>query len=59
MHDERETDRAVALGAELIGVNARNLKTLDVDDATFAKLAPLVPADRCWSPSPGSPARPT
>jgi indole-3-glycerol phosphate synthase len=46
VHDEPETERAVALGAELIGVNARNLKTLDVDDATFAKLAPLVPADR-------------
>jgi indole-3-glycerol phosphate synthase len=46
VHDELETERAVGLGAELIGVNARNLKTLGVDDATFAKLAPLVPADR-------------
>ena len=46
VHDEPETERAIALGAELIGVNARNLKTLDVDEATFAKLAPLVPADR-------------
>jgi indole-3-glycerol phosphate synthase len=46
VHDELETERAVSLGAELIGVNARNLKTLGVDDATFAKLAPLVPADR-------------
>src|SRR6478609_138960 len=46
VHDEPETERAVALGAELIGVNARNLKTLEVDDATFAKLAPLVP-DTC------------
>ena len=46
VHDEPETERAVSLGAELIGVNARNLKTLEVDDATFAKLAPLVPADR-------------
>jgi indole-3-glycerol phosphate synthase len=46
VHDEPEAERAVALGAELIGVNARNLKTLEVDDATFAKLAPLVPADR-------------
>ena len=46
VHDEPETERAVALGAELIGVNARNLKTLQVDEATFAKLAPLVPADR-------------
>ena len=46
VHDERETERAVALGAELIGINARNLKTLDVDDKTFGRLAPLVPGDR-------------
>ena len=46
VHDELETERAVALGAGLIGVNARNLKTLAVDDATFSKLAPMVPADR-------------
>ncbi|MGA8257662.1 MAG: indole-3-glycerol phosphate synthase TrpC [Nocardioides sp.] len=46
VHDEPETERAVALGAELIGVNARNLKTLAVDNETFARLAPLVPDDR-------------
>src|SRR3954470_10607009 len=46
VHDEPETERALALGAELVGVNARNLRTLDVDEATFAKLAPLVPAER-------------
>ena len=46
VHDEVETERAVSLGAELIGVNARNLKTLDVDPDAFARLAPLVPADR-------------
>jgi indole-3-glycerol phosphate synthase len=46
VHDEHETERAVALGAELIGVNARNLKTLAVDNDTFRRLAPLVPADR-------------
>jgi indole-3-glycerol phosphate synthase len=46
VHDEAETERAVDLGAELIGVNARNLKTLEVDDSTFARLAPLVPDDR-------------
>jgi indole-3-glycerol phosphate synthase len=43
VHDEPETERAVALGAALVGVNARNLKTLDVDPATFGKLAPLLP----------------
>ncbi len=46
VHDEAETERAVELGAELIGVNARNLQTLDVDVDTFGRLAPLVPADR-------------
>ena len=46
VHDEAETERAVELGAELIGVNARNPKTLEVDDATFGRLGPLVPDDR-------------
>jgi indole-3-glycerol phosphate synthase len=46
VHDESETERAVAMGAELIGVNARNLKTLDVDPDAFGRLAPLVPDDR-------------
>jgi indole-3-glycerol phosphate synthase len=46
VHDEAETARAVDLGAELVGVNARNLKTLDVDADTFGRLAPLVPSDR-------------
>jgi indole-3-glycerol phosphate synthase len=46
VHDEAETERAVALGAGLVGVNARNLKTLEVDRTTFARLAPQVPGDR-------------
>ena len=46
VHDEDETERAVALGAELIGVNARNLKTLAVDNDTFGRLAKLIPDDR-------------
>jgi indole-3-glycerol phosphate synthase len=45
VHDEPETERALAIGARLVGVNARNLKTLEVDHATFGKLAPLVPDD--------------
>jgi indole-3-glycerol phosphate synthase len=43
VHDEPEAERAAELGAHLIGVNARNLKTLDVDPATFGKLAPMLP----------------
>lgn len=46
VHDEAETERAVELGAELVGVNARNLKTLAIHEDTFGRLAPLVPDDR-------------
>jgi len=44
VHDEDETERAVDAGARVIGVNARNLKTLEVDRDTFARLAPRIPA---------------
>lgn len=43
-HTEQEIERAVAIGARLVGVNVRNLKTLDVDNANFARLAPSLPA---------------
>ncbi len=43
VHTEEEVVRAVDAGAKIIGVNARNLKTLDVDRDTFARLAPLIP----------------
>lgn len=43
VHDEPETHRAVAAGARVIGVNARNLKTLRVDRSVFARLRPLIP----------------
>ena len=46
VHDEAETTRALELGAELVGVNARNLRTLEVDPATFGRLAPMLPTDR-------------
>jgi len=45
VHDEAETDRAVDAGSRVIGVNARNLKTLEVDRGTFARLAPRIPAE--------------
>lgn len=38
-HTAAEVDRALAIGAQLIGVNNRNLKTLAVDLATFGGLA--------------------
>ena len=43
VHDEAEAERAVRLGAELIGVNARNLRTLEVDDQVFGRLAAQLP----------------
>jgi indole-3-glycerol phosphate synthase/phosphoribosylanthranilate isomerase len=45
-HDADEVRRAVALGAPVIGINNRDLKTLTVDLATTERLAGLVPADR-------------
>jgi len=43
VHDETETQRAVDSGASVIGVNARDLRTLEVDRSTFARLRPLIP----------------
>jgi indole-3-glycerol phosphate synthase len=43
VHDEEEIHRAVDAGARIIGVNARDLRTLDVDRDTFIRLAPLLP----------------
>ncbi len=43
VHDEDETQRAVDAGASVIGVNARNLKTLEVHADTFSRLRPLIP----------------
>src|SRR5439155_12288512 len=39
VHDEAELDRALAVGAGLIGVNNRDLKTFEVDLATTERLA--------------------
>ena len=44
VHDEQELARAVAMGADIIGVNSRDLKTLAVDRNTLLRLAPLMPA---------------
>ena len=43
VHDEEEARRAADAGARVIGVNARNLRTLEVDRETFARIAPLLP----------------
>lgn len=43
VHDEEELARALDAGASIIGVNSRDLKTLEVDRDVFARLAPLIP----------------
>ena len=43
-HTQEELDRALDAGAAIIGINARNLRTLEVDRAVFGRLAPQVPA---------------
>jgi indole-3-glycerol phosphate synthase len=45
VHDEAEAARATALGAGLIGVNARDLRTLEVDPDAFARVAAVLPQD--------------
>jgi indole-3-glycerol phosphate synthase len=44
VHTSEEITRAVGAGARVIGVNARNLHTLEVDPTAFARLAPQIPA---------------
>ena len=46
VHDEPELQRALKFAPDMIGVNNRNLKTLDVDLATTENLAKHIP-DGC------------
>jgi indole-3-glycerol phosphate synthase len=43
VHTEDEATRALDAGARVIGVNARDLRTLDVDRSTFERIAPGLP----------------
>jgi indole-3-glycerol phosphate synthase len=43
-HTEEEIDRGLAAGARILGINVRNLKTLDVDRGVFGRLASRIPA---------------
>ena len=44
VHDARELDAAIAIGAEIVGINNRDLATLAVDTARTFELLPRVPA---------------
>lgn len=44
VHTAEEISRAVDAGTDLIGINARNLNTLEVDRETFHRLAPMIPS---------------
>src|SRR5262245_31893147 len=48
VHTETELDAAIAVGAQVIGINNRDLKTFEVNLLTTERLAPLIP--------PGTPA---
>lgn len=45
IHTAEEADRALEAGAKLIGVNARDLNTMDIDREVFGRIAPGLPGE--------------
>ncbi|HEX7660526.1 MAG TPA: indole-3-glycerol phosphate synthase TrpC [Pseudonocardiaceae bacterium] len=45
VHNAEEADRALEAGAAVIGINARDLRTLEVNRDVFGKLAPGLPPE--------------
>ncbi|MFC1912282.1 indole-3-glycerol phosphate synthase TrpC [Chloroflexota bacterium] len=46
VHDEGELERVLAIGAGIIGINNRDLKTFQIDTNTTGRLRSLIPTDR-------------
>lgn len=46
VHNEHELEMALRCGAEIIGINHRNLKTFEVDTSLSLKLRPMIPEGR-------------
>ncbi len=46
VHDEEELETALSVGARIIGINNRNLRTFQVSVETTLRLLPRIPADR-------------
>ncbi|MDY6972230.1 MAG: indole-3-glycerol-phosphate synthase, partial [Thermodesulfobacteriota bacterium] len=46
IHDRADLDKAVGSGADIIGINNRDLDTFGVDNKTTLELAPMVPGPR-------------
>jgi indole-3-glycerol phosphate synthase len=44
VHDNTELERALSCGATIVGVNSRNLRTLEVSGVLLDTLAPILPA---------------
>ncbi len=45
VHDEEELEQALTVGARVIGINNRDLATMEIDISTTERLAPLAPED--------------
>lgn len=46
VHDQAEVQQALKAGAEVIGINNRDLRTFEVDLATTERLRPLIPPEK-------------
>jgi indole-3-glycerol phosphate synthase len=45
VHTPQELEQAMEINPKIVGINSRNLKTLEVDQKAFAELLPQIPAD--------------